>query len=210
MNKTGAYIVSGIMSFLIMGVVSSAKGESAVDFDGMTNSDKVSCDFGKSVDFELSPQPVPAVQAATGESRLHRVVLNGAAKDGIAQNGEIGIKEKALLLNDKSAIFIDNDAVLVAELVGKERYNILLSINDPALVQSVKNSAVSQGRQDKGWVQACITVARWLIFIKDGVETGKWVYDIVCEMQWEDNGIGEAGHIPPGTESQVRTYPALK
>ncbi len=210
MNKTGAYIVSGIMSFLIIGAVSSAKGEGAVDFDGISSGDKVSCDLGKSVDFELSPEPVPAVQAANGESRLYRAVLDGVSKDKIARNAGIGIKEKSLLLNNKSVIFVDNDTILVAELAGKERYNIVLSINAPALTRSVKNRAVSLGRQDKGWVQTCITVARWAIFIKDGIETGKWVYDLVCEMKWEADGPAEAGHIPFGTEGQVRTYAAQK
>jgi hypothetical protein len=72
----------------------------------------------------------------------------------------------------------------------------------------LKKQTISQEPHNKGWVKICVEVVKWAVFIKDGVETGEWVYDTVCKMQWEV-GPGEGGHIAPGSDTHVRTKPVF-
>ncbi|MBI5744208.1 MAG: hypothetical protein HY952_06640 [Elusimicrobia bacterium] len=198
-----------VVAVLFLGVA-SVKAERTVDFDGgNVRSNHIQPAFFSSVDIASIPQPT-AVEQNSGGMILREAVLNSAARTKIAENSVIGPEEKILLLDERKVIFFDDNWILIAEGAGKERYNVLRSVDDPSLVRLLKEIALSQGRRDKGVVEVCIEVVKWVIFIKDGIEAGQWVYENVCKMEWQDDGIGEAGHIPPGTESQQRARPLLR
>lgn len=146
--------------------------------------------------------PVPAEKK--GRHYLRRVGISEIDRKLVAGKLSDTAKEKELLGNSNILMFFDGEKVTFAESLGEERYNMVLQSQDLYLLSWLKGARYAEAAQDRGYVQFCIEVVRWAIFIKDGIETGEWVYETVCKMQWEP-GPGEYGHIPPGSENHARS-----
>ncbi|OGR52368.1 MAG: hypothetical protein A2049_00380 [Elusimicrobia bacterium GWA2_62_23] len=192
-----------VLGLVVLGAISVLNAKEGVDFDGGGACSQIRRAVVSADGFLPTEDSIPLPVDAR---RL--VNLDNTDRRRIAESLNNSTKEKELLLDKKIVVFFNAEKVVFAESSDKERYNVSFLSQDPLLLSQLKKMAGSRESQNRGWIKVCVEVVKWAIFIKDGVETGEWICETVCGMQWEA-GPGEGGHIAPGSDTHVRTRPVF-